>query len=36
MSNQKLNHFVLIKQALLKKQALHQAQLCAAGACKTK
>lgn len=36
MSDKKLNHFVLIKAAILKKQALHKAQLCAMGACQTK
>ena len=36
MSEKKLNHFAIIKTAMLKKQALHKAQLCATGACKTK
>jgi len=36
MSEKNLNHLFLIKASIKKKQALHQAQLCAAGACKTK
>jgi hypothetical protein len=36
MSEKKINHLVLIKAAIKKKQALHLAQLCAAGACQTK
>jgi hypothetical protein len=36
MSDNKLNHFVLIRTAIKRQQALKQAQLCAMGACKNK